>query len=51
MASAAEVHLVIRLPVPAGRRSTIEQEILHEVLSGSGDSSGKKPVAGPAEVP
>lgn len=32
--SATEVHLVIRLPVPAGQRSTIEQEILQEVLSG-----------------
>jgi small-conductance mechanosensitive channel len=35
--SATEVHLVIRLPVPAGQRSTIEQEILQEVLPGSVD--------------
>lgn len=31
---AGEVHLVIRLPVPAGRRHAIEQAIISEVLSG-----------------
>jgi hypothetical protein len=40
--SATEVHLVIRLPVPAGQRSTIEQEILQEVLSGTVDRASVK---------
>ncbi len=34
--NATEVHLVIRLPVPAGQRSTVEQVILDEVLPGAG---------------
>ena len=40
VASATEVHLVVRLPVPAAQRSTIEQEILHEVLSGLAGARG-----------
>lgn len=37
--SAGEVHLVIRLPVPAGRRHMIEQAILNEVLAGDAAST------------
>jgi small-conductance mechanosensitive channel len=33
--SATEIHLVVRLPVPAGQRSAVEQAILEEVLSSS----------------
>lgn len=36
--NAGEVHLVVRLPVPAGQRNAIEQAILDEVLS-QGDFS------------
>ncbi|MCA1777804.1 MAG: mechanosensitive ion channel family protein [Xanthomonadaceae bacterium] len=43
VANATEIRLVIRLPVPAGQRSTLEQEILHEVLSNIDDSKAKQP--------
>ena len=44
VANATEIHLVIRLPVPARQRSTIEQEILHEALSNI-DYSKAKPAS------
>jgi len=40
--NATEVHLFVRLPVPAGERSTVEQDILDEVLSGSDFSAAAK---------
>lgn len=40
--NATEVHLIVRLPVPAGQRSTVEQEILEEVLSSSDFSAAAK---------
>ncbi|NBB92798.1 MAG: mechanosensitive ion channel [Gammaproteobacteria bacterium] len=41
--SATEVHLVVRLPVPAGQRSSVEQAVLQEVLSGKNYSTAGKP--------
>ncbi|WP_376695167.1 mechanosensitive ion channel domain-containing protein [Wenzhouxiangella sp. EGI_FJ10305] len=41
--NATEVQLVVRLPVPAGQRSTVEQAILDEVLSGKDYSAAGKP--------
>jgi small-conductance mechanosensitive channel len=40
--SASEVHLVVRLPVPAGQRSTVEQAVLNDVLSGKDYSNPGK---------
>lgn len=45
LASASEVHLVVRLPVPAGQRSTIEQQILQEVLPAIGYSKPRPGLA------
>lgn len=40
--NAEEVHLVVRLPVPAGQRSSTEQAILEDVLAGTDFSTEKE---------
>lgn len=45
--SADEVHLVVRLPVPAGQRSSTEQAIIEDVLAGADYSSTKEATTDP----